>query len=393
MVKIPRVTARFRVVSPLFMGNAEQQAEVRGASFKGVLRAWYRAVEPRFRSDEAALFGGAGKEGQSRVLLRARSDGFEPMLWDKDRSRRFSQGYGRKAINGLIYLGWPFQFARGRPRSAIPPGTRITLEAVSPRPLSDRQRRGLLASLWLLGRLGSLGTRSTRGFGSLVLEELVAGPGLDERWHRDLEQLPVAVPDDVAAWRRGMEAGLATICRQWFEPWDERHDHAHVRLPLRQAIFNYKTWSGDEAWLPALATAGEAMQLFRRSAGKGDARLAGRYLKTGLIDRGPERAAFGLPLAFQFPGGRGQRPQRVAFVPMGDREQYGTKPFERHASLVRLRLVELGGGLTPLYFQLAGAIPGHIPPSGVRGEGQALPPVSEAILGEFFKDLGGEWTL
>ena len=36
------IQATYRIVTPMFCGGAEQQAEFRLASFKGVLRFWWR---------------------------------------------------------------------------------------------------------------------------------------------------------------------------------------------------------------------------------------------------------------------------------------------------------------------------------------------------------------
>ena len=38
------IRATYRIVTPMFCGGAEQQAEFRLASFKGVLRFWWRAL-------------------------------------------------------------------------------------------------------------------------------------------------------------------------------------------------------------------------------------------------------------------------------------------------------------------------------------------------------------
>ena len=39
------IRANYRIVTPMFCGGAEQQAEFRLASFKGLLRFWWRAFE------------------------------------------------------------------------------------------------------------------------------------------------------------------------------------------------------------------------------------------------------------------------------------------------------------------------------------------------------------
>ena len=66
------VSARFRLVTPLACSGADQsEVELRPATLRGLLRYWYRAADPAFRTREASIFGGTGAgEGQSAFLLR-----------------------------------------------------------------------------------------------------------------------------------------------------------------------------------------------------------------------------------------------------------------------------------------------------------------------------------
>ena len=72
------ISPTYRVTTPMFLGGAEQQAELRLPSFKGVLRSWWRALAwdrvkdaPRLRDEEEGLFGSSDEQvGQSKVLMR-----------------------------------------------------------------------------------------------------------------------------------------------------------------------------------------------------------------------------------------------------------------------------------------------------------------------------------
>ena len=91
MTALEHVTATFKVVTPLFVGDAERQASrLSLASFKGQLRWWWRALMwaeiraavtdaaaalAKLKDREERLFGTAGSDnakgrGQSRVLMR-----------------------------------------------------------------------------------------------------------------------------------------------------------------------------------------------------------------------------------------------------------------------------------------------------------------------------------
>ena len=72
------------------------------------------------------------------------------------------------------------------------------------------------------------------------------------------------------------------------------------------------------------------------------------------LDHTPDRATFGLPLAFRY----GKKPGPV-FLP---------KSGDRHASLLSLRPVLINNRLYPFYLRLAGAIPGGKRPDDSKNE-------------------------
>ena len=100
-MNVTRIEATFRVTTPMFCGGAEKpspkardraharqgpRAELRAASFKGVLRFWWRAcawshfdIHPerarlrKIRQEEALLFG-SPDTGTSRVRIRLTHD-------------------------------------------------------------------------------------------------------------------------------------------------------------------------------------------------------------------------------------------------------------------------------------------------------------------------------
>jgi hypothetical protein len=97
---------------------------------------------------------------------------------------------------------------------------------------------------------------------------------------------------------------------------------------------------------------------------------------------------FGLPLTFHHYSGR-----EVEFVPTRREPRAGA----RHASLLRLRVVELGKSVCPVFVRLAGPMPGIEPPSdaimrnkqGQQEDRQELQPVESDLLDKFMKSLGG----
>lgn len=316
--------------------------------------------------------------------------------WSDFRPQRFNQGQGRGTRNGLIYLGYPFGMRDGE-RTAVAPGHRFKVHCTLPRPWKDADdaralRRALVASWWLLGHFGALGSRSRRGFGSVALTGWnVAGGDPADAWP-ELDELPLTatIADPVAA-RRALDEGLARI-RLWFgSEWsgagrDGRPRHPHLgeraRLSLIAASF------APDAWDQALAAAGARMQDFRLRRAP-DYELVKNHLlavkRQGgrFMSRAPDRVSFGLPLTFRFSSVSGPPVNLVAH------DAKGGGQFERHGSLLHLRLLPVGERLHPLFVRLDGAVPGQDPPAKVRNAGRPLEPFATNAMDQFMDSLTG----
>lgn len=186
------LTATYRIVTPLFLGDADQKAtEIRPPSVKGALRFWWRALNwGRFRkeadndaaalkklhSEEAALFGAAADEkdqrrGQSRFLFTVQAD---PLKF-KDKNHVHIQF---QSHNAARYLGYGLMeaFASREKntqagqlmRSCIDEGQRFTVKLLCRDGTEQSVREALIA----LGLLGGLGSRTRHGMGSVSLAEL-----------------------------------------------------------------------------------------------------------------------------------------------------------------------------------------------------------------------------
>ncbi len=73
-----KLTFELEFITPAFIGGANQQAELRPASFVGLLRWWWRALKgecdiKKLREEEIKIFGGDGKMA-SLVYLRVEGD-------------------------------------------------------------------------------------------------------------------------------------------------------------------------------------------------------------------------------------------------------------------------------------------------------------------------------
>jgi CRISPR-associated protein Cmr1 len=397
MASFFRITADFEILTPMFLGGADQnKAELRAPSIKGALRFWYRALDPRFFEREPTIFGAGGEgAGQSLLVVRCREvegagdqksfAGYNP--------DQFTQGRGTKATKGLIYLGYPFNMGKNTERRAINPGTRFSVSVSCHRAWKgapeDAQLplRSALASLWALGHLGALGSRSRRGFGALALHawRLTDAHG-NELKCDDLRSLPLlSLTTSPSAWKTGALQAI-DVFRRWFgsfkqegDPEASHHPHVgkNVDLVIRKDGF-------QRDWRRAMVSLGTELQGFRQRKQPDYDRVKAHVqfmLKDGgqQIDRIPERAAFGLPLTFRFSSVPAGKP--VTFTPVRG---------ERHGSPLLLRPVLIGGQLHDLFLRLSGDVPGVSSSGGVRGSSRPLHRAETNLLDEFMRVQKGK---
>ncbi len=207
------ISGKFRVVTPMFLGDAGRDDSsgpacadsIRGASVKGALRAAFRALNwSRIRAahhsdevalkalhhEEAELFGSAASEnkssGQARFLLRVKSQ-------EKINPEENIRDVGRSAeLEYLLGLGL---FKGKMTRSHIPTGTEFSLELAIKPQMTSVQKEQLLDTLKLFGLLGNLGSRARKGFGSVSLLSLKDGdaelslPATAEEYKAELKRL------------------------------------------------------------------------------------------------------------------------------------------------------------------------------------------------------------
>lgn len=256
------LTATFRIVTPMFIGDADQLAtEITAASVKGALRFWWRALNwGRFRNRkeatdesalralhmaEAALFGAAADEkyskpGQGRFLLRV----VPPKKWD------YMQGHWPSSKTGSGYLGQGLWESRAlssgndQPhRTALNEGQNFAISmTLKPMPeglLADTQAT-LRDVLTLWGLLGGLGSRTRRGFGSVQLVQLGDAPfvikDMDNwfaEWNNLLSHYPLAQTyPPYSAFSRKIRLGYLPAARSARQSHETLGNHfKHFRGP------------------------------------------------------------------------------------------------------------------------------------------------------------------
>ncbi len=298
-----KVELTLETITPLFLGGADQQPELRPASVRGALRFWLRAMFggvigdgdiDRLHQLEANVFGKT--EVGSPIVIR---------ILDHPPASNVQE------LNqpGCGYLWFSMKKRNAPNRQAISAATRWRA-ILQMRRGEDAIVNRAVEALWLLSQLGSLGARSRRGAGSLQIRQ-VAG------W-------PVAVPSPVVqattptALHTELEAGLRQIranLTEWISP--------PPLSALRESEFDLLhpdvcgVWVLDQLfdrWRDALEALGLAMQSFRvrfpRSDYPGvpdDYANVKSALQGNNLAEPVQRAAFGLPIVFYFSSLGGQR--------------------------------------------------------------------------------------
>ncbi len=187
-----------RVLTPAFLGDADQNGRWRTPPIKHLLREWWRvayAADHGFtvkvedmRHEEGLLFGNAWLDNEyCKSQVRIRLD-----KWDEGRLKGW-QGLEQGTVHhpevsktGFkvgphAYLGYgPLDGRAGtklneRIKTVVNGGDWATLSIAMP----DEYALRLQRALWLMDRYGTLGGRSRNGWGSLTLTPINGTPKLD----------------------------------------------------------------------------------------------------------------------------------------------------------------------------------------------------------------------
>lgn len=414
--------ATFRIVTPMFMGGADKNtAEIRAPSIKGVLRFWYRAIDPNYASYEPRIFGGSGdSHGQAMFLLNLKHN-LTGIKWD-DTFECFNEShpdfqYGNQPdhasdnertywINGIRYLGYSLFMGENKDREGIPAGSEFTIELRYKQYPEEGDRRRILAALWLLGHFGSLGTRSRRGFGVLALQSISAGKD-DEDWP-EINDLPLAAgAGNIEQWKEAYRTALV-ILKNWF-PGNRNADHSVFSTKTKICLLETLKADGcknRKEWEYALDTAGKVMQKFRQRWDLADPDSDYFRIKQHLCDKfssaaavtpsvsrtplksSPHRVAFGLPLAFRYSsltykyqdkqGNTKKKTPDVTF-------EGNKKERSRSASRIWVRIAEVGEKAHPVFIRLDGPL--LKPGDQVINNASSFPSPSDNILDTFWASI------
>jgi len=152
-----------RLVTPMFCCGADGKTpELRSPSLKGALRFWWRAIHPNLsledlKKEETNIFGGAGDNDAKKSNFSIRISNIEPK-------------FGK-------YQPLPHRINSSRfVKDAFMPNTTFDI-------IINEENEEIKNLLILISILGSIGTRSRRGFGCFQIETIQ-----DEKYNFDLKE-------------------------------------------------------------------------------------------------------------------------------------------------------------------------------------------------------------
>ena len=184
-----KITARFRITTPMFIGDAHQQASgISPAAVKGALRFWFRALNwgrvrqnnpndtdalKQLHREEGELFGSAADKGAGQSSFRVTVSTDKLSSTDKGAVHQQFQRY-----DASRYLGYGLMeaFASNKKntqagqlvRSCINEDQTFSVILTSRSSITP----AILDAMVALGLLGGLGSRVRHGMGSVVLESI-----------------------------------------------------------------------------------------------------------------------------------------------------------------------------------------------------------------------------
>lgn len=262
--KREKMTLNCQVITPMFLGNADQQAEWRTAPFKAMLRYWWRVTQGNIdtnelRKREGELFGSVGTGGidtASKSLVNVVIAGQEVLPsrnnLKKDLKLRHPEvSFGDGTVPALLYLaGMGLMKPNGQVNhSYFPADGKFHISLRFP-----KDKENVLNSvIALIQAFGAIGARCRNGWGSFQLPD----PYLDSL------QAAALLQKITVDWKTAVQ-GI---------------DYPHCLGKDEKGLLLWKTKESRNSWEETMKDLAEAYIVIRISLGvNGDDRPAERHL-------------------------------------------------------------------------------------------------------------------
>lgn len=302
----------YRLLTPLYGGGVEAgkvdtTTPIHGTGIRGQLRFWWRATRGgRFNGDRRQMkaaedrIWGSTESGSQVAIAVTRSEPGSVLTLPNDSN-------GKPVYVGSIrspysYVAFPLRPQDGKPAGTVHKGVTFSLELSFPKAISD----DVQAALWAWEMFGGVGARTRRGFGALYCTDVRDNKGsaafakADWQWVYDCRQARTKLlehvmafvaegpfPEDVAHLSRDKRRyKVTTAGKNEMECWE------NLFRALRDFRQNRRGGRGRSKWPEPDVIRDATGQSFKD-------RDHDVLVYDPIIPKFP-RAAFGLPIIFQF---------------------------------------------------------------------------------------------
>ena len=303
------ITATYRIVTPMFIGDAQQKATgISPASVKGALRIWWRALNwgrvasachsetealKQLHEEEAILFGSSAYDSENKQRDK---DG-KPLIGVSRFTlnvvtEELKCGKIDKPSSGVQYLLGQglYSFREGVLREPIKGGS-FSIKCILSAKATDTHKQQLEEALLAFGLLGGMGSRNRKGFGSCAIVEANFSkydvPQNEEDYKKIIEDLNRGVNNE--------------------PPFTAFSDLTNIQISLKgdssTDLLNkagneqqlYRSWGSSKNGGEHKVNGQKAEQNFKQSHDLMESVSNGKAPNTM-----PEKAAFGLPQNYFF---------------------------------------------------------------------------------------------
>jgi len=271
-------------ITPMFLGGADGNAELRPPSIKAALRFWWRALHgglplDQLKRQEAEIFGGSGdNEGKSKFSIRIMTDkvpnsskDIKSKLWDTQNKKLKTDS------EGIGYFLYPF-LIKDR-EYYINQKFTIVFASFEKNILIEISK---VFSLFIW--LGSLGSRSRRGCGNITVNSYNCSFDL-EIFNPILNGF--STKEDL---KKHLESIISSYYIKSAGVNNSYSNLSNLKLYILDPENDYHK---------ALNKIGENYKKFR-SYKQPDYNTVKNFIQTGNITQPIEKAAFGLPLEYRY---------------------------------------------------------------------------------------------
>jgi len=198
-----RLKLECEVITPMFLGNAHQETELRTAAFKGFLRYWWRVMcgfdySPMdLFATESHIFGVAGDDshGSGKSLISLKMEPIRSMKPCKNalnEQAKVEHPESKKTnykVGPLGYLAGMglIHYKKGLQHSYFPPDDQFRLILDYPGKVAD----DIHATIAAWQRFGAIGSRNRNGYGCFAIINMA-----------DIPEVPISLHDFDSAFER-----------------------------------------------------------------------------------------------------------------------------------------------------------------------------------------------